>query len=343
MKRHLLVLSVLPMIAMQDHGVPFSQGMILTWAAREKYGDFEVRVELTRSDSVSSSLRVSWNSPQDHTSRSFERQVLRQARRSARAMSADAYSGDTTNYTGVTSYMTSVAILNELKRTGRARLDFLLPAFAATRYSGVIQRVGSEPTTFSVIVNGERVALPAVRATGHLENSMAAIGVVPVNVVFLDDAVAPWMLHVDVARPDGVIASRDVVRIGYPRTGRELEAELTTRCRTSVYDLYFATGSAELDPASAPMLKSIARAMTDHAEWKVTIVGHTDSIGTADYNHDLSFRRAESVRNALASDYRIASSRLHADGRGESQPVEDNGTLAGRARNRRVELVRDCK
>jgi outer membrane protein OmpA-like peptidoglycan-associated protein len=258
-------------------------------------------------------------------------------------MSADVYSDDTTNYTGVTSYMTSVAILNELKRGGRARFEFLLPAFAATRYSGILERVGSGPTTFPVIVNGVRVALPAVRATGRLLNSAATIGVAPVNVVFLDDAAAPWMLHVDVARPNAVLASRDVVRISYPRTGRELEAELTTRCRTSTYDLYFATGSAELDPASAPTLKSIARAMSDHAGWKVTIVGHTDSIGTADYNRDLSLRRAESVRNALASDYRIAASRLHADGRGESQPVEDNGTLAGRARNRRVELVRDCK
>jgi outer membrane protein OmpA-like peptidoglycan-associated protein len=343
MNRSLVVLSALPMLATQDHRIPFMQGVIVTWAAQEKYGDFEVRVELTRSDTVGSQLRVSWTSPTTHQLRSFERQVLRQARLSARAMSADVYSGDTTNYAGVSSYMTSAAILEELKRTGRARVEFLLPAFAATRYSGVITRVGSGPTPFSVIVNGDRVALPAVRATGRLLNNTAATGVVPVNVVFLDDASAAWMLHIDVTRPDGVRATRDVVRISYPRTGRELEAELSTRCRATTYDIYFATASAELEPASAPTLKSIARAMSDHSDWKVTIVGHTDSIGTAEYNRDLSLRRAGSVRGALARDYGIAAARLQADGRGESQPVEDNGTLPGRARNRRVELVRECK
>ena len=82
--------------------------------------------------------------------------------------------------------------------------------------------------------------------------------------------------------------------------------------------------------------------MSDHPDWSLTIVGHTDSIAGTDYNLDLSRRRADRTRTALVAEYRVAAGRLRAEGRGESQPVEDNGTMAGRARNRRVELLREC-
>ena len=68
--------------------------------------------------------------------------------------------------------------------------------------------------------------------------------------------------------------------------------------------------------------------------------GHTDNIGGDLYNLDLSKRRATAVKQALVAQYRIAPERLSTGGFGASRPVDTNDTLAGRARNRRVELTR---
>jgi OOP family OmpA-OmpF porin len=79
---------------------------------------------------------------------------------------------------------------------------------------------------------------------------------------------------------------------------------------------------------------------TAFTDWKLTVEGHTDNIGGDTYNLDLSKRRALAVKEALVAQYDIAPERLTNDGFGASRPVESNETLEGRARNRRVELVR---
>jgi outer membrane protein OmpA-like peptidoglycan-associated protein len=89
------------------------------------------------------------------------------------------------------------------------------------------------------------------------------------------------------------------------------------------------------------VLKQIVQAMTDNPDWKLTVEGHTDNIGGDSYNLDLSKRRSEAVKHTLVSQYGIASDRLLTGGFGASRPVESNDTLEGRARNRRVELVRE--
>jgi outer membrane protein OmpA-like peptidoglycan-associated protein len=78
------------------------------------------------------------------------------------------------------------------------------------------------------------------------------------------------------------------------------------------------------------------------ADWRITIEGHTDNVGTDAYNQDLSTRRAAAVKDALVRDFKVPAGRLTTAGFGESRPRETNDTIAGRARNRRVELVRDC-
>ena len=105
--------------------------------------------------------------------------------------------------------------------------------------------------------------------------------------------------------------------------------------------IYFDFNKATLKPESAPVLKEIADAMTHNPDWKLTVEGHTDNIGGDTYNLDLSKRRAASVKQALVSRYNIAPDRLLTGGYGASRPVETNDTLEGRARNRRVELVRE--
>jgi OOP family OmpA-OmpF porin len=86
-------------------------------------------------------------------------------------------------------------------------------------------------------------------------------------------------------------------------------------------------------------LSDLAQALKDHPEWRVRIEGYTDNVGNKAVNLRLSRERAESVRRWLM-DRGISSDRLSARGYGESAPVGDNSTPDGRARNRRVEIVR---
>ena len=90
------------------------------------------------------------------------------------------------------------------------------------------------------------------------------------------------------------------------------------------------------------MLSEIA-GLLKRQTWQIAIEGHTDNVGSDAYNHDLSTRRAAAVKDALVRDFGVAAGRLTTAGFGESRPRETNETIAGRARNRRVELVRDCK
>lgn len=99
----------------------------------------------------------------------------------------------------------------------------------------------------------------------------------------------------------------------------------------------FAFNSAELIPESLTILDGVAEILSKHPDLKVTIAGHTDSVGTADYNKKLSQRRAESVRNYLTS-RGVNAANLTAVGFGEEQPIASNDAAEGRAKNRRVEL-----
>ena len=89
------------------------------------------------------------------------------------------------------------------------------------------------------------------------------------------------------------------------------------------------------------MLREIADALNHNTAWKLRVEGHTDNIGGDQYNLELSQRRAEAVKLALVTRYHIAATRLTPQGFGATRPKEPNDTLAGRARNRRVELVRE--
>lgn len=136
------------------------------------------------------------------------------------------------------------------------------------------------------------------------------------------------------AAPDqmGLAGAADGLRIGE-------EAYFRPVCEgTSIgSDLLFAFNSAVLKPTAAPIIAGWAeRLAREGGSW--TIVGHTDWIGSDAYNLRLSVRRAEAVREALIR-AGIPADRLRAEGRGESRPVADNRTDAGRAKNRRVEIA----
>jgi outer membrane protein OmpA-like peptidoglycan-associated protein len=107
----------------------------------------------------------------------------------------------------------------------------------------------------------------------------------------------------------------------------------------ALYGIYFDTDKAVLKPESAPTLGEIAKLLAGQPQLGVFIVGHTDNQGAYEYNLDLSRRRAEAVAAELVRAYRIAPQRLRTAGVGFLAPVGTNATDAGRALNRRVELV----
>ncbi|WP_288581844.1 OmpA family protein [uncultured Methylobacterium sp.] len=103
--------------------------------------------------------------------------------------------------------------------------------------------------------------------------------------------------------------------------------------------IQFETDSAVLKPESDATLAQMAAFLTQDAKRQVAIVGHTDTVGVLEHNLALSQARAAAVAKALTTRFGIAAARLQARGLGPYAPVAGNATEAGRARNRRVELV----
>lgn len=102
----------------------------------------------------------------------------------------------------------------------------------------------------------------------------------------------------------------------------------------------FATGSAELTPASEELLADIAKRITSQNLVGAKVVGYTDSVGSEASNLTLSERRAGSVADFLIAQG-VPADKLTREGKGESDPVADNETAEGRAKNRRVEIYVD--
>jgi OmpA-OmpF porin, OOP family len=116
--------------------------------------------------------------------------------------------------------------------------------------------------------------------------------------------------------------------------------DIAAQGHVAIYGVYFDTDEATLKPGSKPALDEMAKLLANEPNPKVYIVGHTDNVGTLGYNLGLSSRRAEAVTHALETTYHVAPSRLVPRGVGPLAPVASNDTEAGRAKNRRVELVK---
>ena len=120
----------------------------------------------------------------------------------------------------------------------------------------------------------------------------------------------------------------------------KMKAEIGTQGHVSLYGILFDFNKAEIKPESAATIAEIAKLLKDDASLKLLVVGHTDNVGTLDFNRELSTRRAAAVVAEMVSKHGISSSRLHGEGIAFLSPVASNETDAGRAKNRRVELVR---
>lgn len=248
------------------------------------------------------------------------------------------HSSDPELIPGTTALGPSLAMTRELSTKGEANYSFR--NFAAQPVvAGTLTLSQPARVKFPVLVNGKRVQLDAIRASGLMAAGGSAR---PFETLILDHPVYPISLRIawgarGGGHPFDAEFAREVVRIDFadPSLAQALEKE----CRVELVGLYFDFNLATLKPESDAALREIARTISTAPSRALRLEGHTDNIGNDQYNQDLSRRRAEAVKTALVKDFRMDGAMLSTAGLGESRPVETNDTLAGRARNRRVELV----
>jgi len=119
----------------------------------------------------------------------------------------------------------------------------------------------------------------------------------------------------------------------------EMKAKQTERgIVLTLGDVLFDSGRADMKPGALKTLEQLAAFLQENPERNVVIEGHTDSVGSAEFNQALSERRALTVKNALI-ERNISSNRITARGFGPSKPLVSNDSAAGRQQNRRVEIV----
>lgn len=110
--------------------------------------------------------------------------------------------------------------------------------------------------------------------------------------------------------------------------------------RLVTYGIHFASGSDVVLPESAPVLRQVAAYLAANPAVRLRITGHTDNVGKAPDNLELSKRRSASVAKVLAGEFAIAPERLETDGKGDTQAIASNAKPEGRATNRRVEFTK---
>lgn len=121
-------------------------------------------------------------------------------------------------------------------------------------------------------------------------------------------------------------------------TGVEVTQTADNQLRLNIpSDISFDTGRSDIKPNMRPILDQFAQGLSNQPNTEIRIVGHTDSTGSDAINNPLSINRAASARNYLVS-RGVNSQRIQIDGRGSYEPIADNSSSDGRARNRRIEI-----
>jgi outer membrane protein OmpA-like peptidoglycan-associated protein len=326
--------------------VPLREGLTIVTAISDVQGDFESIKRVVRTDARS--IRVQYSAQVRRQGvllrADVSRTVLRADLETARDYQGYFYGAGPEIYTGSTALGVSAGVLGDLKTKGQAEIRVPAAGMAGAEgimLSGVLTRVEPAPVPFKVIVNDEPTALPAVHARGRLGDGAAEFWI-------LDDPENPLALRwvIGVSRQQ-----LQAIKLSYPvdpptgafaaSTGAaRIERDLAKEGRAVVYGIFFDFGSDGIREESDSVLAEIARALRENPAWSLSVEGHTDNIGGDSYNLDLSRRRAAAVKRALVARFEVAGSRLQTSGYGASRPKDTNDTLEGRARNRRVELVK---
>jgi flagellar motor protein MotB len=238
-------------------------------------------------------------------------------------------------FVGALQFSLSLSSFASLKNKGEFRHRYIGlydtdPRLVETDIDGAEKSEGAG--TFKLIINDEVVEVPTIETVSFRQKEAEII-----RLKVLDDLAFPVVL-------DYYIPTEKRFFITYAKVTFAaidgLEQHLAVDKKTDVYGIYFDFARSTLRSESQPVLQEIAAAMKAHPDWKLIINGHTDNIGAAAENLELSQQRALAVRKALVEQFMIDAARLSTDGFGASQPKESNDTEQGRARNRRVELVR---
>ena len=349
------ILSVI--LALQ--AIPMQPGMTLTYVHRnfDRSRDDELRTWIVRMTDEESVWNAEWVAnpcpgPEDHMSR--------RERLGSRQM--DFARGGTSDQTMAerrphTLYMLSQRLMRGL-RAGEA-VDAIVPVTQPREFGGgtqgegrckmgllvsqlvqgMVSKVGD--TVETVIVDGRGVTVPIMHVRADFVSLLDNFHMQG-DMWFVDDTVNAWVTRIEMKRQDDSTFHMALGTITTPAAGAAIEKQLIDSCRAPVYGFFFAFNSADLEPAAAPTLQAVADLLRRHPDWTLAIEGHTDSIGNPAANLRLSDRRAAAVRQELVGRYSIATTRLTAAGRGMTGYVAPNNTLEGRARNRRVDLVRRC-
>lgn len=208
--------------------------------------------------------------------------------------------------------------------------------------AGTAQPVPPLPDTQEVVIDGQVQRFPVVHVRGDFLDLATRVQYTA-DLWFLDATAAAWVTRNESVRAGDKRTFHMVLGpVTTPETGKSIADALEHACRASIYGFYFAFNSAAIGPAATPTFTAVGAMLRNHPDWTVTIEGHTDSIGRPDANKVLSERRAAAVKQELVSHFGIATARLQTLGAGASGYVAPNSTLLGRARNRRVDLVRRC-
>ncbi|GGG96813.1 hypothetical protein GCM10007415_35110 [Parapedobacter pyrenivorans] len=186
--------------------------------------------------------------------------------------------------------------------------------------------LNGEVNRISIARNGKAIAL-YVNETKYIDlpNGLPKPG--PYGLVFANNM---W--------GDGTYLTNVRVGGGGAVTAKTVNKEIATEKKFISRTIYFDVNSARIKPESWATLNEIANAIGG-MPGNFHIVGHTDSDGAEAANLTLSIRRAASVKNALVGEFGLDGARLTTDGKGETEPVESNETIAGKAQNRRVEFI----
>ncbi len=136
------------------------------------------------------------------------------------------------------------------------------------------------------------------------------------------------------------IVERQAMKQEVTATAVELGNDIHSTGHVAVYGIFFDTGKSDIKPESDDSIAEIAKLLQGDAGLKVYVVGHTDNAGAFESNMKLSKDRAEAVAKVLTGKHGIAEGRLKAYGVSSLAPVASNDTEDGKAKNRRVELVK---
>ena len=264
---------------------------------------------------------------------------------------------DSGAHPGYTMHAISRSLYRKLRAAGSDSFQVMLleapkefagiPTFIAgessvpVRWKGMLTDGRSNTQPFPLLLNGRRIEVRALRLHGRFS---ARNKIWEPEIWVLADSTYPLILKVLRAYEgtDNVLQTVRVDDEMATATAAAVERGLASSCRVELPGIYFAFNSAVLDSASDRTLTSVADVLKRHADWRVTLEGHTDSIGTVSANKVLSERRVAAVKERLTDRYGIDAANIRTAGFGSARPREPNSTIEGRARNRRVELVRAC-